>query len=83
MDETKEIVEEVIDAVIETKAKEPIEVKKPTLPQKPKEEPIVVEKKKEPVKKEEPIKAPKKEMRGRPKGSSDNKPTKIKLKPTP
>ena len=67
MDKAKEIVEEVIDAVIETKAKEPIEVKKPTLPQKPKEEPIVV----------------KKELRGRPKGSSDNKPTKIKLKPTP
>jgi hypothetical protein len=82
MDESKEIVEEVIDAVIEKKAKEPIEVKKPTLPQKPKEEPIVVEKKKEPVKKEEPVKV-KKELRGRPKGSSDNKPTKIKLKPTP
>jgi hypothetical protein len=82
MDESKQIVEEVIDAVIETKAKEPIEVKKPTLPQKPKEVPVVVEKKKEPVKKEEPVKV-KKELRGRPKGSSDNKPTKIKLKPTP
>jgi len=84
MDEVKEIVEEVIDAVIETKAKEPIEVKKPTLPKKPKEVPIVVEPKVPEEKKEEPTKAPiKKEMRGRPKGSSDNKPTKIKLKPTP
>jgi len=70
MDDAKEVVEEIVDAVIETKAKEPIEVKKPTLPEKPKEVPIVVEKKK-------------REMRGRPKGSSDNKPTKIKLKPTP
>ena len=78
MNEAQEVIEEVIDAVIEKKAKEPIEVKKPTLPQKPKEVPIVVEKKKE-----EPTKAPKKELRGRPKGSSDNKPTKIKLKPTP
>ena len=80
MDDAKEIVEEVIDAVIEKKLtgplyEEPIEVKKPTLPKKPKEEPIVVEKKKEPPKK--------KELRGRPKGSSDNKPTKIKLKPSP
>ena len=70
MDDAKEVVEEIVDAVIETKAKEPIKVEKPTLPKKPKEEPIVVEKKK-------------REMRGRPKGSSDNKPTKIKLKPTP
>ena len=89
MSESKEVIEEVIDAVIETKAKEPIKVEKPTLPKKPKEKPIVVKKKEEsltgPLNEEPEVKAPtkKKELRGRPKGSSDNKPTKIKLKPTP
>jgi len=68
-DVNKEILE-IVDLAITEKAKQPIKVKKPTLPEKPKEVPIVVEKKK-------------REMRGRPKGSSDNKPTKIKLKPTP
>jgi len=65
MNESKEIVEEIIDAVIENKQEETTEAIKP---------------------KQEPKKAPtkkKKELRGRPKGSSDNKPTKIKLKPTP
>ena len=61
MDETKQIVEEVIDAVIETKT-----------------EPLMG-----PLNEEPKTKTKKKEMRGRPKGSSDNKPTKIKLKPTP
>jgi hypothetical protein len=71
MGEAKQVVEEIIDAVIENKKAEvtkPIKIKKPTLPEKPKEVPIVVKKK---------------ELRGRPKGSSDNKPTKIRLKPSP
>ena len=48
MNESKEVVEEIIDTVIETKAKEPIKVEKPTLPKKPEEVPIVVEKKRLP-----------------------------------
>ena len=62
MDESKEIVEEVIDAVIEKKQED---LTGPLY-----EEPEVKPKKK-------------KESRGRPKGSSDNKPSKIRLKPSP
>ena len=67
--ESKEIVEEVIDAVIEKK-QEPL-----TGPLY--EEPEVK------AKEDKPKPKKKKELRGRPKGSSDNKPTKIKLKPSP
>ena len=69
MDDAKEIVEELIDAVIEKK-QEPL-----TGPLY--EEPEVK------AKEDKPKPKKKKELRGRPKGSSDNKPTKIKLKPTP
>ena len=62
MDESKEIVEEVIDAVIEKKQED---LTGPLY-----EEPEVKPKKK-------------RESRGRPKGSSDNKPSKIRLKPSP
>jgi len=93
-DVKKEILE-IVDLAIIEKAKQPdadkpveakpIKVKKPTLPKKPKEVPIVVEKKEEPIIEPEikvEVPKPKVERRGRPKGSSD-KVNKIRLKPTP
>jgi len=68
--EAKEVIEEIIDAVIIEKADK---IEAPVKPEpKPKPQPSVKK-----------VEAPKKEMRGRPKGSSDNKPTKIRLKPSP
>ena len=68
MNDAQEVVEEIIDAVIEKKEEDLTG-------------PLYEEPKVEAVK--APPKKKKKELRGRPKGSSDNKPTKIKLKPTP
>jgi len=83
MSEPVMVVEEILDAIIEDKTKKLIQVKEPALiitpdPEVSKANDIVTEKEAPVVIEEKPP-----ERRGRPRGSSDNKPVKIKLKPSP
>jgi len=83
MSEPAMVVEEILDAIIEDKTKKLIQVKEPALiitpdPEVSKANDIVTEKEAPVVIEEKPP-----ERRGRPRGSSDNKPVKIKLKPSP